>query len=103
MSCSVSTDIEWIVGQQPKLTVTFRNLSGALADPTAVTFRMREPNGDERNYLYGLNGQLVRASEGIYYVLWTIAQAGRHDYSFTGLDGIVAYGEGAFIAQPVGF
>jgi hypothetical protein len=34
------------IGTRPTLTVTFRNLDGELEDPSAITFRLKPPQGD---------------------------------------------------------
>lgn len=39
--------VEYDIGDRPTLTFTFRDLDGDLADPTAITFRLLDPDGNE--------------------------------------------------------
>ncbi len=55
-------------GQLVRLTATFKNLAGALVDPSTVTFeRYRVADGDDATYTYG-GGVLLRTSVGVYYI-----------------------------------
>lgn len=82
------------IGDARRLSIAFTNLAGAAADPTAVTFTMREPDGTETAYVYGANAELVKSGTGAYYVDWAIGQAGRHVYRWVGT-GTVAAAESA--------
>jgi hypothetical protein len=97
MSCT--TETVWLVGQQPKLTADFKTTAGVLTDPSAVTFKIKLPSGTTTTYVYGVDSQLVRASTGSYYVLWTLTSAGTHTYSYTGTGTLTAYSEASFAAQ----
>ena len=72
------------VGDKCRVTCTFKNLAGADTDPTAITFKMLEPDGTVTTYVYGVDAELVKSATGIYYVDWTSDQAGRHLYRFIG-------------------
>jgi hypothetical protein len=100
MSCT--TETVWLVGQQPKLTADFKTTAGVLTDPSAVTFKIKLPSGTTTTYVYGVDSQLVRASTGSYYVLWTLTVAGTHRYSFTGTGALTAYNETVFVVHAQG-
>jgi hypothetical protein len=54
------------------MTGTFRDCATqALADPTAVVFRLYIPGNTVVVYTYGVNAQLVRDSTGVYHVDYT--------------------------------
>lgn len=66
------------------LKVTFTDVNGDVADPTAVTFKMREPDGTETNYTYGTDLELEKSSTGVYFVTWGFRVPGRHIHRFAG-------------------
>jgi hypothetical protein len=73
------------VGQRPTLRVSIKVLTDgamALTDPSALTFRMREPDGSLTTYEYGDDTELERESTGIFLVRWRVAQEGVHYYRF---------------------
>ena len=56
----------------------FRTLANDVSDPVTVTFKMEIPSGVITTYEYGTDVELVRASEGVYYVDSTTATAGAY-------------------------
>ena len=50
----------YIVGDAPRLTGTFKNSAGLASDPTGITFKIKEPDGASTTYTYGTDAQLVR-------------------------------------------
>jgi len=54
------------IGDTLRLAVTFRNSASAVADPTTVTLKIREPNGTETDYVYGTDIEVSRDSAGAY-------------------------------------
>ena len=67
-----------------RLTVTFKNLVGSETDPSAISFKMLEPDGTVTTYVYSVDAELVKSSTGVYYVDYDPDQAGRHLYRFIG-------------------
>ena len=103
-SCTLAeTGLGYHVGDVRKLQATFRDSAGTLTDPTTVTFKVRAGDGSTTTYLYGTDAQLVKASTGVYYVLWTIASNRRHFYKFTGTGTVAAVEEGEFQPRPSAF
>lgn len=86
------------LGDKCRLTCTFTNLAGADTDPTAVTFKMMEPDSTVTTYVYGVDAELVKSATGIYYVEWTADQAGRHLYRFVGTGTVAQAVEGEIYA-----
>ncbi|MGD9879036.1 MAG: hypothetical protein AB7E70_20935 [Hyphomicrobiaceae bacterium] len=81
----------------------FKDADGEAADPTAVTFRIMEPDGTETTYVYGTDAELVKAGTGDYYVHWTCAKEGRHSYRFEGTGTVTAAGEQVFDVRDSAF
>lgn len=87
------------VGDGRRLTATFRDINGQLADPTTVTFRMTTPDGATTEYGYGVDAELVRDSLGVYRVDWTVTQPGRHHYRWAGDGDVVVAEETSFTVR----
>lgn len=66
------------IGDARDILVTFTDQNGVPADPTGITFKMREPDGTETTYVHGTDAEVVKESTGVYYVTWTYAKKGRH-------------------------
>jgi hypothetical protein len=87
------------VGDAPRLTATFLNASGTPTDPTAVTFRVREPDGTVTAYVYGTDPELIKSSTGVYYVDWPCTQRQRHYVRFEGTGTVAAIVETEFVGK----
>lgn len=81
------TTAAYDIGDLRRLSVAFKDINGAAADPTTVTFRMRKPDGTVTTYVFGTDSELVKDSVGNYHVDWTFALAGRHVWRFEGSAG----------------
>ena len=66
------------IGAGRDLTASFTSDGTTPADPTAVYFELREPDGVVTSYEYGVDAELVRDAVGEYHVTWTFAKPGRH-------------------------
>lgn len=55
-------------GQLVRLTGTFTTLAGALHDPTVVKVRWLTPAGAITIKIYGVDGEVVRDSLGVYHL-----------------------------------
>jgi hypothetical protein len=87
------------VGDRRRLRFRFRDSAGAFADPTTVTFKMKEPDAVVTTYVYGVAAQLVKEAVGQYYVRWPIAKAGLHTWSAGGTGAVESYEERQFTAR----
>ena len=84
------------IGDRRKLTCQVKDEGGALADPDALVFQMRHPDGSVIEYQYGTDSQLVRVSVGVFYVYWDCAVAGIHRYRWTATGALAAAEESGF-------
>lgn len=91
--------VAYDVGDKVRLTTTFTNLAGTATDPTAVTFRMKLPNGTTTTYVYGTDAALVKSSTGVYYVDWTFTVPDSHRYRFAGTGTVTASDEGTILVR----
>ena len=66
---------QYILNQSVNLRVTIK-VSGALADPTGLTFMLQDPDGTETSYIYGTNAQLEKDAVGKYHVQYTLNKYG---------------------------
>jgi hypothetical protein len=62
------------VGTEIRFSVVFKNADGVEADPTAVTFRIKQ--NSETLFTYGTDAALVRTAPGRYAILYAPAAAG---------------------------
>jgi hypothetical protein len=77
------------IGQVAHLKATFKDgLTKALADPTTVTCKVKEPDDTVTTLVYGTDAALIKESTGVYYVDVSVDQEGMHWYAFEG-DGVV--------------
>lgn len=65
------------VGDLRRLQVTWSDIAGAAADPTAVALHVLEPDGTVVSKTYA-GGDVIRGATGVYYYDFSITQAGRH-------------------------
>ena len=84
------------IGDRVRCECEFK-LDETLTDPSSVVFRMKTPDGETTSYTYGDGSEVVRESEGVFYVDWDVSAAGGHYYRWEG-DGVAlkAVSEGAF-------
>lgn len=87
------------IGDGRRLTATFRDMAETPADPTTIGFTMTEPDGTTSTYAYGADAELVREAAGVFHVDWTITQAGRHHYKWTGAGDVIAAEEASFLVR----
>lgn len=83
-----------------RLSGAFRNLAGALADPTTITVKVRQEVGDVETFTYA-GAQVVREDVGLYYLDYTPTRSGRLYYRFIGT-GIDTVAETYLIVLPSG-
>jgi len=77
-----------------RLRMTLRDLAGDIADPTQLVFSIKEPSGDITTYIWGIDDEVVRDSEGIFYVDWDASEVGTHYYKWQA-NGAVQLGKSA--------
>lgn len=78
------------IGNVSRLTGSFYNLSNALADPTTITLRVKDPNGAVTVYT---GGDITHVSTGVYQYDLDLTLAGYYYYRFEGTGALVAAGD----------
>ena len=58
----------YTVGTTIRVTGTFRNIAGDLADPSTITFKYRKPGGGAATTVTYAGGGVTKSSTGVYYV-----------------------------------
>lgn len=89
---------EYDPGDVARITAAF-TVAGEATDPTAVTFRILEPDGTATEYAYGADAELEKTGTGNYRVDWPVAQEGWHYYRFTGTGTAAAMEQGEFYSR----
>lgn len=92
----------YTLGTQVRLSATF-TVSGTATDPTAVTFKIREPDATVTTYVYGTDAELVKSSTGVYYVDYTTAAEGIHAWRMVGTGTVIAAEEQQFTVRDSRF
>lgn len=72
------------VGTAIRYRVRFRNPDGVLADPTTVTFRIKNPNAVEVLLTHGTDVALQKEAVGIYSTVFIHTISGDHTARFKG-------------------
>ena len=66
----------FIIGSTWRTKARFSDATGALADPTTITLKVRDPSGTETSYTYA-GATVSKEATGIYYKDVTINAQGR--------------------------
>jgi hypothetical protein len=85
------------VGDGVRATVEFRNLAGALANPTSVVAKLKNPAGTVTTLAWS------HPSTGLYYVDFTFTAPGTWWLRFEGTGTVVAAQEFAMRVRPTRF
>lgn len=72
------------VGDNPKITGAFTDISGSPVDPTTVTAIWKDPAGVETTLVYGVGNTIVKDSIGVYHFYILINQTGTYFYRWVG-------------------
>lgn len=87
------------IGDLVRLSAEFRDIAGALVDPSTVTFKVKPPGGDVVAYVYGTDPEVVRDSVGAFHVDWTVEINGTHWWRFESTGTGQAAAEDSFTAR----
>jgi hypothetical protein len=92
------------IGQGVHCDVIFKNSTGQNADPSAVTFKIRNlSTGAVTTYVYLTDAQLVKDATGLYHVDFIVTSAGIWSYRFAGTGAVTAPDERSFLVQRSDF
>lgn len=87
---------EYALGTDVVCSVIFENNLGAEADPTTVTFRLRDPEGESTAFVYNDDAQVVRTAAGRFYVIVDASKPGTWIYRFESTGAVKAADEESF-------
>ena len=97
------TDIHlYDIGDNVTMSAKFTS-NNVDADPTAVRFKLKTPNGDVTTYNFGVDLELIKDSIGDYHVCYTTLAHGTYHYRFEGTGAVVAAAEGSFAVRQTNF
>ena len=94
---------EYDIGDKVRATVTFRNISDVLTDPTTIIIRTKTTADVEASFTYGVDAEVIKSSTGIYYMDITTTAAGNYFYRGVGTGTLVAAGESFFVVRASEF
>lgn len=84
---------EYDVGDSRRIIATFTDIDGNLADPTTITFEIKQPDETTTQYVYVTDPEVVRDSLGVFHVDWPLAQKGLHIFRYEGTGAVEAAGQ----------
>ena len=88
------------IGDKPRLTGTFTDITLAVFDPTDVNLTVKSPLGISTTYTYAA-AEITRASTGVYTYDLLLDRAGLWNYRwFSTTDGVAQTGEIIALADP---
>lgn len=93
----MGTNAVYVIGDQTLRSVAFTDPSGAAADPTAVIYTARKPDGTT---LELSGGSVIHDGTGAYHVVVTVDQAGDWAEKFVGSGDVVQTRQGWFYVSP---
>lgn len=85
-------------GATMELTITIVDDDGNLVDPDTVTFKTIDPNGAKATYVYTVDAEVTRSSEGVYVATFNPNVGGRWHFRWETTGGILVQEED-FIVQ----
>jgi hypothetical protein len=88
------------VGDVVRLTGSFYNLAGALADPTTVTFNVTPKGAAKQTFTYA-GGTVTKEGTGVYYIDFPVARSGVHQYRIAGTGTPTKAIQGSFSVEVI--
>lgn len=92
------------IGDLARMSAAFTLVSnGTAANPTAVTCKVRKPDGSTVTLVYGTDAALIKDSTGNYHADIATDQFGRWYYRFEGTGAVIAAGDNEFDVRQNAF
>lgn len=91
--------INFIVGDMARLGLDVSDVSGALADPSSISLRVRSPVG----VVTTLTGELVKDAVGKYHFDLALDENGYYQYQWVCTGQNRGVTEGGFLVAPKSF
>jgi hypothetical protein len=88
----------YTLGQQVRLTATFKSSAGTATDPTGVVLKYRAPGGPVTTKTYGVDA-IVKSGTGVYYFDLVLSTAGEWWYHWAGSGAVVAVDEERILVE----
>ena len=93
-----------LIGNLIKVRATFKDDTQVKMDPTVVTLHVKNPADTETSYVYGTDPEVVRESQGVYYMLLdTTAQPGEWMFVWNSTGTLQAAGQTKFTVADTYF
>lgn len=67
------------VGDTVNVTVTIRDTSDTVTDPTTLSVKVKPPGASATTYVYGTDSELTKTSTGIYVLAYPATVSGWHN------------------------
>lgn len=87
------------LGQRLLSRVTFLDENDVPGDPTSITFKWKDPDGNITTKIYGVGLDVVRESEGTYICRFTVNMPGKWAVRWEGTGEIEAPKEKIFMVK----
>ena len=85
------------LGNLVRVSGSFTTVTGAPADPTTITLRVKDPTGTIAVYT---GGAMVRDGIGAYHYDLVPAKSGTWSYRWEGTGAVTAAGDSSFAVTP---
>jgi hypothetical protein len=79
-----------------RVSVTFKDAAGVLADPTTVKLRVKIGSAEPSEYVYGTDSEVMRDSAGLYHADLAVNAPGTWRYKWLGTGTVTAADENSF-------
>ena len=87
------------IGDVHIITAAFTDSVDVATDPTAVVFEMREPDGTDTTFTFGVDSEVTNPSVGTFLLTFAITKAGRHFSRVKGTGAVAAASATEFYAD----
>lgn len=94
---------QYNVGDLVRCTGVFTDASGDRVDPSAVTAKIKKPDGTTTTYTYGVDVAVVHESQGVFHLDVSATLEGIYFYRFQATGTGQSGGDNHFLVQPSQF
>lgn len=94
---------QYDVGDMIRCSVSFKDLNGTAIDPTNVTIKIQKPNQTIVEYVYLVDGGVIKDSVGNYHYDFLITLDGMHTFGWFGSGNMSAVETSTFFVNPSKF
>ena len=87
------------IGDSIRCTITFATTAGVPTDPTTVTFKYRDPSGNEVTWVFGVDPEVIKDDTGDYHADVTLDEDGLWYYRWEGTGALIGAAEHGWYAR----